>query len=118
MNMCESTVEHWDIREAGAFGLSRAAIMLDQARQDPDNDAALVAALNHNLELWIAIRSTVQRADCTLPKSVEENLVRLSNFVAETTFKSPAGLSQSAIDTLININLQISEGLLEGLPRS
>lgn len=115
MNTCESAADQWNIREAGAFSLSQAAVMLDQAKQNPDNDAALVAALNHNLELWIAIRSTVQRADCMLPKTVEENLVRLSNFVAETTFKSPDGIGESTIDTLININLQISEGLLEGL---
>jgi flagellar biosynthesis regulator FlaF len=115
MTMVDFAAEELDIREEEAFGLSRAAVLLDQAKQNRDDTVAMTAALNHNLELWVAIRSLVQRPESGLPKSVEDNLIRLSNFVADTTFRSIDFLEETTIDTLININLQISEGLLEGL---
>ena len=40
--------------------------------------------------------------------------MQLSNFVAQTTFSQGAAISDSSLDCLININLQLSEGLLEG----
>ena len=115
MIITQTPAKELDIREEEAFGLSRAAVLLDQAKQNRDDAQALAAALNHNLELWVAIRSMVQRPESGLPKSVGENLIRLSKFVADATFKSSDDLESTTIDTLININLQISEGLLEGL---
>ena len=99
-----------------AFQLARAAVALDKARHQRDRDpVGLVSALNNNLEVWIALRALVERDDCPLSEQVRENLTRLGNFVAQKTFDSPDGLADASFDTLININLQISEGLLEGL---
>ncbi|MCZ6467815.1 MAG: hypothetical protein O6829_11145 [Alphaproteobacteria bacterium] len=109
-----ATEETLSISEEEAFGLSRAAVMLDQAKQNRADKAALATALNHNLELWVAIQGMVARRDNDLPESVKDNLISLGNYVADTTFKSADGLKDETIDTLININLQISEGLLEG----
>lgn len=100
--------------EEQALALSRAAIMLDQARQNLGDRGALGAALNQNLETWVAIRTVAQKPNNGLTASVQQNLVRLSNFVADSTFKSADSISEKTLDTLININLQISEGLLEG----
>ncbi len=110
----DATKEALSITEEEAFGLSRAAVMLDQAKQNRMDKAALANALNHNLELWVAIQGMVARRDNDLPESVKDNLISLGNYVADTTFKSADGLEDETIDTLININLQISEGLLEG----
>ncbi len=107
------------VPEEEAFGLSRAAIMLDQAKQDRSDTATMTAALNHNLELWVAIRAMIDREESTVPQNVKENLVKLSNFVADTTFRSAEReLENTTIETLININLQISEGLLEGMNKT
>ena len=46
-----ATEETLSISEEEAFGLSRAAVMLDQAKQNRADKAALATALNHNLEL-------------------------------------------------------------------
>lgn len=106
------------VPEEEAFGLSRAAIMLDQAKQNRADKVAMTAALNHNLELWVAIRAMIEREESTVPQNVKENLVKLCNFVADTTFKSAeTELEDTTIETLININLQISEGLLEGMQK-
>lgn len=103
-----------DIYEQEAFGLSRAAVLLDQARSTPDDPLKMTQALQHNLELWVAIRALVSREDNNLPDEVKNNLSRLSKYVADTTFKTVDGISDQVMDSLININLQISEGLLEG----
>ena len=121
MTYDDATAEPLSISEEEAFDLSRAAVMLDQAngmldraKQNRADKAALAAALNHNLELWVAIQGIVARRDSELPEKVKDNLISLGNYVADTTFKSADGLKDETIDTLININLQISEGLLEG----
>jgi flagellar biosynthesis regulator FlaF len=101
------------LTEQDAFSLSQAAVMLDQARSQRNNND-LAAALDHNMELWVAIRTLVSRSDSRVPASVRDNLVRLSNFVAQTTLDKGIELPADMLDSLININLQISEGLLEG----
>ncbi len=128
MTFDDATVEPLSISEEEAFDLSRAAVMLDQAKvmldqakQNRADKAALAAALNYNLEMWVAIQGTVARRDNDLPETVKNNLISLAKFVADTTFKSAEGLKDETIDTLIDItidtlidiNLQISESLLE-----
>lgn len=106
----EST-ENLSSNEEGAFGLSKAAVMLDQAR---DDQGKLASALDNNMEIWVAIRTLVSRDDNPLPEETKQNLVKLSQFVTQTTMAQGVGLPGEVLDTFININLQISEGLLEG----
>lgn len=99
------------LAEIEAFGLTQAGIRLDNARSDK---SSLAAALDHNLQIWVAIKTQVNRSTCLLAQPVRDNLTRLSNFVVETTMKHGVNIPDNVVDTLININLQISEGLLEG----
>lgn len=108
-------IETLKVGEEDAFGLVEVAITLDQSRGDK---ARLAAALEQNLQLWIAIRTLVSDAASTLPEAVKTNLTRLSDFVADTTLKKGVEISDSTITTLINVNLQISEGLLESANRA
>ena len=98
-------------REQDAYALKEAAASLDQARGQA---AELAAALEHNLELWVAIRTLVSRPGNALPAAIRHNLVQLSGFVAGTTWRDGITIPDSRLDTLISINLQIAEGLLEG----
>ena len=99
--------------EKDAAALSDAAVRLDQARGNP---SSLAAALDHNVELWVAVRTFVSQwaKEHPLPMEVRENLVKLSHYVADTTFKYGIEMSDKTLDSLININLQIAQGLLEG----
>ena len=106
-------LENWSSNEEGAFGLSKAAVMLDQARGD---QGKLAAALDNNMEVWVAIKTLVGRSDNPLPDETKQNLVKLSQFVTQTTMAQGIDLPAEVLDTFININLQISEGLLEALP--
>jgi len=101
-----------------AFQLSQAAIRLDLARQDRDSEPArLLEALSSNLEIWMTLRYIVTRDDCQLPDDTRSNLIRLSRFIADRTFVNDGDVANSTLDALININLQIAEGLLEGVER-
>lgn len=98
--------------EEDALALVRTALQLDGSRAEPDK---LVAALEANLELWVAIRTLVSRNNTALPGEAKGNLLRLSQYVASETLRKGAEIEPETLDALININLQISEGLLEGL---
>lgn len=100
--------------EEQAFQLSRCAIAIDAAREK-NEQVALVAALNDNLEAWVALRSVVMKPECTLSVETKDNLKRLSEFVAGKTFEGIENLSDEGVRSLVNINLQICEGLLEGV---
>ena len=103
--------------EEQALVLSQAAIQLDQARSGKRDPLALATALEANVEVWVAIRALVDDPATSLQPNVCENLRRLSVFVASSTFMHGINISDSTLNTLININLQISEGLLEGAKR-
>lgn len=103
------------VAEEQAFQLSQAAIRIDQARMRKDQEpSALTNALNQNLEVWVALRTIVMRPDCMLPQEVKSNLTKLSQFVADKTMRE-GDMPATTLDAFININLQISEGLLEGV---
>ncbi len=107
------------LAEEQAFQLSRCAIALDQARQNrAKKPEELTNALNENLQVWVAIRTSAMREESGFSIEIKENLTKLSKFVAEKTFDSPEGISDKTMETLINVNLQISEGLLEGVRAS
>ena len=101
------------LTEQDAFSLSRSAVMLDQSKEDSSKEK-LAAALDHNLEIWVGIRTLVGRPEADVPQEVQDNLTKLANYVADTTMAQGVDMSGEALDSLININLQISEGLLEG----
>ncbi len=102
--------EQLSLTEENAFSLSQVAIQLDQAREDSN---ALASALERNMEVWVALRIMVSKSGEALQQQTRDNLIRLSQFVAETTMKYGAEIPSEVVDTLININLQISEGFLE-----
>ncbi|CAA7621385.1 conserved hypothetical protein [Candidatus Terasakiella magnetica] len=103
------------LAEEQAFQLTQAAIQLDNARTEKaGNSSFLTAALNANLEVWIALRTIVTSEGCAITDQAKQNLVRLAQFVADRTLAGTDTVSDETIDTLINVNLQISEGLLEG----
>jgi flagellar biosynthesis regulator FlaF len=99
--------------EEDAFALAEAAILLEHARHT--GGAELTAALENNLQLWVAIRTLVERPDSIIPVEIRENLVKLSQFVAQKTFEVGKSPRPATLDSLITINLHIAEGLLEGI---
>lgn len=99
------------LTEEQAFQLVRAALLLDKAKTER---SLLTEALETNLTVWVTLRTIINRPDCLLSQQIKDNLVRLCNFAADKAVAGASRVTDSGIDALINVNLQISEGLLEG----
>lgn len=106
--MDSSILEKMPTRAKDAYTLAEAALVLGAARGKVDE---LAVALEHNLTLWVAIRTLVSAPGNVLPATIRENLIRLSGFVLDTTCHAGVGMSENQLNTLININLQIAAGL-------
>lgn len=82
---------------------------------DADTPEKVSVALDHNLKLWVAIRTVLQDAGNTLPGAAKENLRTLSKHVGDTTMEITKGpFEASKLIALAKINMHIAEGLLEG----
>ena len=100
-------------REMDAAAFSQAAYVLDQARQNLDDSDGCERALTYNQLLWSIIQADVAEGKNILPDELKANLISLSIFVDKQTTKALADPTEEIFDSLSNINLQISEGLLE-----
>lgn len=113
MNMMNTTKPtELSLIEEDALALTQSALDISRAHESKD-EKRLAAALDRNMQLWVGIRTVVSAADNPLPISIKDNLIRLSSFVAQKTFDMQNGASKKTIESLVNTNLQIAEGLLE-----
>ena len=101
-------------REMDAAAFSQAAYVLDQARQNLADSEGCEKALTYNQLLWSIIQADVAEGKNVLPEELKANLMSLSIFVDKQTTKALTKPSEEILDSLININLNIAEGLMEG----
>ena len=83
-----------------------------------DDDAQKLLALDNNLRLWVEIETSLKDAKNLLSQEIKENLMQLSKFVERMTLSKGVKMSKTDFDCLVNINMQISEGLLEAVKNS
>lgn len=97
-----------------AYSLLRCAMDLSKA-QEKNNKKELAAALNNNMELWVYIKTLAKSKKNHLPDEIKGNLHKLADFVSQKTIeigKNLDNVNVSTIETMINTNLQISQGLM------
>jgi len=76
---------------------------------------ALVEALDRNLQLWVAIKTTTANEEGPLPETVRQNLRTLAGLIADITLAAgQRSLESREIEGLAGINLDIARGLAEG----
>jgi flagellar biosynthesis activator protein FlaF len=95
-----------------AWALLEAARELHQVKQLPLNERR--AALRRNWRLWTIFQANLLDPGCQVPHETRRNLLGLANFIDRQTAQLLANGDSDGIDVLININRQISEGLLDG----
>lgn len=95
-----------------AWALLEAARQLHQTKEGPIEDFR--SALRKNWRLWTIFQASLSEADCQVPLPIRRNLLGLSNFIDRQTAQLLVTRDPAKIDVLVNINRQISEGLLEG----
>ncbi|NYZ10962.1 DUF2934 domain-containing protein [Azospirillum sp. RWY-5-1] len=97
--------------EKDAFTLMSAASLLSEA----DSPDKVNVALDHNLKLWIAIKTVIQDGGNSLASEVKDNLRQLSQWVATTTMEASSGeFEGSKLIALARVNMHIAEGLVRG----
>lgn len=79
------------------------------------NEYKILTALDANLKLWVEIETSLKSAKNLLPADIKGNLLKLSKYVERLTLSKGVKMSKSDFDSLININMQISQGLLESV---
>ena len=112
--MADLLEEDLSIVERHAFNLAQAGIHLDQARLGGNDYGVLAQALEHNLQVWMEIGILIKSPESQLEENVRDNILKLRDFISDMTMKHGVDIREKTLNTLININLQISEGLLEG----
>jgi len=104
--------------EPGNPGRSEAWALLEAARElNLTKDGPVEAfrvALRRNWRLWTIFQASLLDPECTLPSEVRSNLLGLANFIDKHTAALLANPDPNQVEALVNINRQISEGLLEG----
>ena len=109
-NQVTNAEEEASIMLNHAVSLSRAA--------SSGSDREKIQALDSNLKLWVEIETTLKNAKNLLPQEIKDNLMKLSKFVERLTLSKGIHMSKSDYDTLVNINMQISEGLVQAVKHS
>lgn len=103
--------------EKDAQALTNAALGISKAVAEK-NQETLTAALQMNLEIWTGIRVVMGMEESPVAKETRDNLIRLSQYVTKTSHELTQNLQETTAETLVNINLQIAEGLLEGIAKA
>lgn len=83
-----------------------------------ENESVKLAALDNNLRLWVEIETSLKSAKNLLPQDIKTSLMKLSKYVERLTLSKGVKMTKTDFDSLVNINMQISEGLLEAVKNS
>ncbi|MCH7936079.1 MAG: flagellar biosynthesis regulator FlaF [Proteobacteria bacterium] len=98
--------------EAEAQALTKAAMLLDKARQSVDGDyAAYATALTFNQTLWTILQADLSGGANGLPDDLRDDLLALSLFVDRRTILALGDPKPEHLDVLIEINRNLARGL-------
>jgi flagellar protein FlaF len=104
--------------ELGNPARTEAWALLEAARELYQSKAAPLperrAALRRNWRLWTIFQANLVDPGCQVPAETRSNLLGLANFIDRHTANLLAQCDPAEFDVLVNINRQISEGLLDG----
>ena len=99
-------------REVEAMAFTKAALMLEEAKNNTDDYDSYASALKFNQLLWTIIQADIVDKENELPAQLKANILSLSIFVDKQTVKALADTKTRHIDSLITINKNLAEGLM------
>lgn len=99
-----------------AWALLESARQMEEAKTKGGDE--LLVAVRRNWRLWTIFQASLIDASCTVPTEVRRNLLTLANIVDRHSASLLADPNPEQVGTLVNINRQIGEGLLEGARNS
>jgi len=98
-------------REVEAMAFTKAALLLEEAKQKTQNIEEYSKALRFNHLLWTIIQADLTEPENQLPNEIKANVMSLSIFVDKQTTKAMRTSNAADLDVLININRNLAAGL-------
>ena len=99
-------------REIEAMAFTKTALLLEDAKNNLEDYDSYASALKFNQLLWTIIQADVVDKENKLPDVLKANILSLSIFVDKQTIKALADSKAEHLETLININKNLAEGLM------
>jgi flagellar protein FlaF len=96
------------------MAFKQAAAKMKQATQNMRDFNGYVEALQFNQRLWTAIQVGLADKGCQVPEPVRTKMLNLSLYVDTQTLDAIIQPSASHLSPLINIDLNLADGLFEG----
>ena len=97
-----------------AMAFKRAASKMKQAAKNMKDFIGYAEALQFNQRLWTLIQAELSDQNCRVPEPVRTKILNLSLFVDNQTLDAIIQPSASNLSSLINIDLNLADGLFEG----
>ena len=97
-----------------AFSLLKCAMDLSKAKEK-SNAGELARALDNNMQLWVYIKTLANSKKSAIPEDIKGNLTKLADYVSKKTIEVGRNINNinvKALDSMIDTNLQISDGLM------
>ncbi|MCL2673395.1 MAG: hypothetical protein FWF01_03310 [Alphaproteobacteria bacterium] len=107
-----STAEEEGSLEKDALAFVQAARDLSNARKSKSMQN-IVEALDENLQLWIGMKTLVSSPHHPLADETKTNLIRLADYIVANIVGKHGKLTDAQMDSIVNANLQVAEGLME-----
>jgi flagellar protein FlaF len=98
-------------REVEAMAFTKAALLLEEAKQKTGNIEEYSKALRFNHLLWTIIQADLTEPENQLPNEIKANIMSLSIFVDKQTTKAMRSSNAVDLEVLININRNLAAGL-------
>ncbi|MDV7341836.1 flagellar biosynthesis regulator FlaF [Terasakiella sp. A23] len=100
-------------RELEGEAFMRAANLLNQAKDAPQNKKLLWEALQYTSKLWTIVQADLNSPQTKMNDDLKANLLSLSLFVDRTCSEIIKKPHQRMLQGLIDVNRNIAKGLLE-----
>ena len=98
-------------REVEAMAFTKAALLLEEAKEVTKDVESYSKALRFNHLLWTIMQADITEEENQLPAEIKANVMSLSIFIDKQTTKALRSGEAKDLDILININRNLAAGL-------
>ncbi|MBQ9235741.1 MAG: flagellar biosynthesis regulator FlaF [Alphaproteobacteria bacterium] len=101
-----------DEKEMEIRALVKSSAALNQLKENwEERRKELPQVLEKNRRLWVFLASGARDEACPHNLTVRQNIINLANFIFKRTYEVLSHPSPEKLEVLININMQIANGL-------
>lgn len=93
------------------MAFTKAATMMEEAKNNFEDKAILSHALRFNQLFWTILQADITNPDNALPNEIKANIMSLSLFIDKQTMRPLSSFKESDLDVLIEINRNLAIGL-------